>query len=167
MKTFRSHLLPLALSYLLFGGFLYSTAQDLPDQVATHFGVDGRPNDWMPRASYLGFIALFGAFFPGFIAAVASLSRVLPDSMINLPNQGYWLSPPRRRETLDYLTCQSLSLGIVAVGFAAGIHWCVIRANQLTPAHLDVRSLLLIAGGFVAAVVTFTLRLLWHFRRPE
>ncbi|OQW97948.1 MAG: hypothetical protein BWK77_00430 [Verrucomicrobia bacterium A1] len=61
------------LLYLAFSGFLALTAPELPDRVATHFGMEGAANDWMNRPSYLAFVAAFplllGVLFAGISAS--------------------------------------------------------------------------------------------------
>lgn len=71
----------------------------LPDRVATHFGIDGQPNDWMSRTSSTLMLCGIQLGLPLFLAGVMSLANRLPDSMINIPHREYWLHPDRRAAT--------------------------------------------------------------------
>jgi len=83
----------------------------LPDKVASHFGVAGRPDAWSSKEFfvkiYLVAVAFVAILFPG----VGFMVSKTPDNMINLPNKGYWLSPKRRQEAIDFLQQQFLWFG--------------------------------------------------------
>lgn len=75
----------------------------LPDTVAMHFGLDGRPDAWSAKESFFTvYMATVAASAVAFLAVAFGLSRI-PVSMISLPNKGYWLSPERRQATFDFL----------------------------------------------------------------
>ena len=78
----------------------------LPDRVASHFGVSGRPDAWEGKGVfmmiYLGVVAFIAVLFFG----MRHLLGRIPSSLINLPNKDFWLSPERRQETLDLLSQQ-------------------------------------------------------------
>ncbi len=167
MKPFRRVLVPFFLSYLIYGAFVFSTSLDLPDPVASHFNGAGRPDGWMSRAQYLIFIGLFGFFFPLVIAASTSITRLLPDKFVNIPNRDYWLAPERRSATFDFLTRHSFAFGHVAIGFVGGVHWTVTRANRHHPPHLEGYLLLPIVLLFLAATAFYIYRLISHFRCPD
>ena len=69
----------------------------LPERVATHFGIDGQPNDWMSRTAATLLLAAVQLGVPLFLVGVTSLARRMPNSMINIPHKDYWLHPDRRR----------------------------------------------------------------------
>ncbi|MDE2489499.1 MAG: DUF1648 domain-containing protein [Elusimicrobia bacterium] len=74
----------------------------LPDRVASHFGLSGAPDGWMPKRAFVGFevgvVLLLGA---ALLAASRSLSR-RTNERLNLPHKDYWLAPERREATLAY-----------------------------------------------------------------
>lgn len=74
----------------------------LPDRVAIHFGFSGNADGFSSKT----FSAIFNIGIIVFITALFmgirwSLSKV-PDSMLNIPNKEYWLTPERRDFTLIY-----------------------------------------------------------------
>ncbi len=83
----------------------------LPDRVASHFGVLGKPDAWSSKDSFVK----VNFFVVGLIAILFSsigysLKRI-PASLINLPNKDYWLSHERREETVDFLSRQFFWFG--------------------------------------------------------
>ena len=83
----------------------------LPERVASHFGGSGRPDAWSSKETflkiYVGAVAFIAVLFPG----VGFLVSKTPNSLINLPNKDYWLSPERRSETVASLSRQFLWSG--------------------------------------------------------
>src|SRR3954468_21478203 len=108
MKSRPTPALILGLLYLCFLGYLISSAPQLPDRVATHFGAGGEPDGWMSRSSHLLFMGVFGLAFPLFVVGLFFILRFLPDSGLNIPHRDYWLAPERRSETFAYLFRHSL-----------------------------------------------------------
>jgi Protein of unknown function (DUF1648) len=93
MKTFRS---PQILFILLVMGIILGFAicyPRLPERMASHFAMDGRPNGWQPKSAFT--IFFFGALGIACVVslAVPKLLGSLPLDMINLPNKEYWLAP--------------------------------------------------------------------------
>jgi uncharacterized membrane protein len=76
----------------------------LPDTVASHFGMGGQPDDWSSKATilavYLVLVAVLALMFLGFSFGLAHL----PVSLLNVPHKEYWLSPERRQETYAFLS---------------------------------------------------------------
>jgi uncharacterized membrane protein len=76
----------------------------LPDTVASHFGRSGKPDAWSSKLFFVNFylitIGIIVILFPG----IGSGMSKMPDSLINLPNKDYWLSPERRQETSESLS---------------------------------------------------------------
>ena len=76
----------------------------LPERVATHFGVDGQPNDWMSRTDSTMLLAGLQIGVPSFLLVMNTISSRFPESMLNIPNKDYWLSPERRGTTLAHMS---------------------------------------------------------------
>jgi uncharacterized membrane protein len=69
----------------------------LPEQFATHFDLNGNPNDWSHKGSFVYF---FGGVFLFSNAIMAGLYRWihrLPDDAINLPHKSFWFADPEKR----------------------------------------------------------------------
>ena len=104
-----------ALTATALGLYLYYLPR-LPDRLATHFGNNGRPNGWMDRDTFRWFYWIMVLGVPIFFAGITALIRVLPPSLVNIPNREYWLAPERRRETLHRMVdlMSLLSAGTMA-----------------------------------------------------
>jgi hypothetical protein len=83
--------------------FIYF-GRDFPPTMAVHFGLGGAPNGYMDRVKFIVLGSFLSFMLPIFIATVIGvLPRVLPPSMISLPNKAYWFAPERRAATLDFM----------------------------------------------------------------
>mgnify|MGYP000982640530 CR=1 FL=1 len=93
--------------------YLFSSASQLPQCVASHFNAAGEANGWMSRSAYVIFTSVFGLCLPLFIIGVFFTIRFMPVSIISLPNRDYWLAPERRVETNAYFMRQALWLACI------------------------------------------------------
>jgi uncharacterized membrane protein len=73
----------------------------LPEKMATHFDAGGQPDGWMSKAGFIAFAVLMQAGLAGIMFGVGKLIRVVPASMVNIPNRDYWLTEERREQTFD------------------------------------------------------------------
>lgn len=109
--------IPLALLLLLTSAsiaFFVFFGRDFPPTMAVLFGIGGRPNGYMDRVKFIVLGSFISFMVPTFIATVIGvLPRVLPASMISLPNKAYWFAPERRAATLDFMLWAGLWLACV------------------------------------------------------
>ena len=167
MKTLSKPALILGLLYLCFFSYLLFSVSHLPDCVATHFNGSGQPNGWMNRPTYLLFTAVFGFAFPLFLVGICFIVRFLPVRYYNIPRRDYWLAPERRSETFSYLFRHSLWFACMAVCFVIGIHFLIIRANSLTPAHLSTPMILGLMGCFLTGIVVWVVSMFRYFHSEK
>lgn len=101
----------------------------LPERVASHFGPSGRPDAWSGKDAfieiYVGVIAFIAVLFSG----MGFVLRKIPDSMINLPNKDYWLSPGRRQETVDRIARQAFWFGSATLVLMLDVFRQVFRVH--------------------------------------
>ncbi len=97
----------------------------LPEQMAIHFGPDGKANQWMSRAGATVLSCGLVVGLPLFFSIIPIAIRRLPTSTINIPYREYWLAPERREATLDWIS------GFM-FWFAAGIAVFIVAINHLT-----------------------------------
>ena len=103
---------------------------DFPPTMAVHFGIGGHANGEMDRVQFIVLGSFLSFMLPAFIAAmVGVLPRVLPVSMLSLPNKEYWLAPERREQTLDGLLWLGLWLGCLVQAFLMIVNIGIYRAN--------------------------------------
>jgi hypothetical protein len=165
IKTLRVPSLVLALACIVFVFYLFFSAPLLPDRVATHFAGSGQPNGWMSRSGHLLFTGLFGLGLPLFTAGICYAIRFLPATVISLPRRKHWLAPRRREETFAYLFRHSLWMASLEVGFVAGIHYLVVRANLATPVSLSTAESLGLVVLFAVGAGIWIFTLIRHFMK--
>lgn len=134
----------------------------LPDPLASHFDLSGRPNGYEGKTSF-ALVAVGVSLF--LLALFTSLPRTLmrmPHAYINLPNKAYWLAPERRAETFARLGTASDWMGCLTLGFLSAVFELVIRANlQRAPLSGQVW---LLTVGYVIVMLSVSLGL---FRMPK
>ncbi len=145
--------------------FVVLTSLALPPVVASHFGVTGTANGFMPRSVYILFMLVFTVVLP--LVMVVSLDQTLrhTHARINLPHREYWLAPERRDETIQFLQAHSIGFSTLLLVFLGFVHGLVVQANLQQPVRLSsgwfVGGLLV----FLVAVALWTGRLLTRFSR--
>ena len=155
----------LGLAIAAASAFVLATVEGLPDPVATHFGGSGTPDAWMSRRVYASALLFFVSVFPLLLAAaIGGVPRLVP-GLVSLPNRDYWLSPERRRASLEYLTAHACWLGCLITLTAAAIHGTILDAHREDPVRLDNGVVLTIVVVFLLTEVGW-IALLWRrFRR--
>lgn len=135
---------------------------NLPAEMASHFGANGEPDDWMSKEIYfvllavvLGLIVLEFTFLPFLI-------EKMPLSLINMPNKEYWFAPERRAETIEIFRHFFEWFSAALLGLFISINQLVIRAN-LTGESLSSNSWLIL-GAFLIFVVVWLIKFVRRFR---
>jgi uncharacterized membrane protein len=159
-------LLALAICYVLFFGYVITSYAGLPAHVASHFGIDGRPNGWMSREVCVGFTLSLGIFLPAIIVRTMATTGRIPVSFVKLPNRDYWLAQERRKATLAILLHYSLWLACMSVLFVTGLHWLIVQANpSVGEPHLSLIGIALVTGGFLVGTGIWVIFLRRHFSK--
>lgn len=132
----------------------------LPDQVASHFGADGKPDGWSTPTQFLIFGIGLGVLILVGIPLLGVLLGRGSGAGINLPHKDYWLDPrhPERRERFQQLLLEDLLCISALTG--ALLSWSiveVVRANQQVPPHsipwLPIVIYLVLILGYVIFMV--------------
>lgn len=115
-----------------------------PGQVAIHFGPGGQADGWGSagfNAAILCTISLlvFAIFF-----AMDRVLRLIPPSLVNLPNKDYWLAPERIESTRHVFAVQFRSFGAATLLLLTIAQLLAFKANLVNPPHLDEK---LFLGG--------------------
>ena len=167
VKSSRLVFAVLAVLWVAFAAYVWQTAAQLPERVATHFDAAGTPNGWMTRAEHVRFTMIFGTLVPAFVVGVFTLIRALGGRGMNIPNKDYWLAPERQQATVDFVQRHGIWLAGLLVAFIAGIHASILRANAPVPAVLPLADVGWIAGSFGVAILVWAVLLVARFlRRP-
>ncbi|MGH7872873.1 MAG: DUF1648 domain-containing protein [Candidatus Binatia bacterium] len=147
--------------------FVVYTGSYLPENVATHFGIDGEANGWMTRGGYLLFILSLMVGVSSLVSMlVGGLSRKFPQ-WTNVPNRDYWLAPERREESLRYLSAHGKRLGCLILIMMLGMHYTVLIANHLRPPTLPASTFSSVIIGFALALVWWIIRLYRRFGKTS
>ena len=138
----------------------------LPERVATHFGVDGKPNDWMSRSASTRVFLALQLGVPVFMLVMTSLATRMPASMVNIPNREYWLHPERRNATKAHMSMMMTWIAVFTSLFMTAIGHLTFMANK-TGNGLNLPLFLSALVTFLVAVFTIAGRSMWHFRMPR
>ena len=137
----------------------------LPDTVASHFSAAGAPDGYSSKQSFLTMaLVLVGGVLLLF-AALGWLLRVLPPSLINMPNREYWLAPERRLATVAELSRALLWFGAVTRAFVIGILELTVRANLDELTGLPTWAFWGLLGGYLAYSLGWLIWLILRFAK--
>ena len=137
----------------------------LPNRIASHFGIDGKPDGFMSKSGFL--ISMVGLQFglAIFLTGIGWITAKLPKSMINIPHREYWLHADRAAETLSWLQGVMNWITASTTLFMALIFYLVIRANMLGEVKLPTLGFTLIMVIYLIAILILVVRITLHFRR--
>jgi len=149
------------------GIFIALLVADLPDVVAVHFDAAGRADGFATREASREFMLAFTLGTPMFVMLVtALLPRVLPASMVNVPNRAYWLAPERSRETLAYLSGHGTWFACLLVIFLTVVAYLLVRANLTQPPVFPTRLLIAALLMLFASIGVWALCMFRRFAMP-
>ena len=134
--------------------------------MAIHFNASGRADGWGYKHQFFVFYGVIVAVMSLLFWGLPLVIRLVPESLINLPNKEYWLAPERKKQTLDRLSDQMLFTGCMALLLMDGILFLVIKANLSAIPALPTEWMWGLIVVFIAANVVWTINLIRSFRRP-
>jgi uncharacterized membrane protein len=137
----------------------------LPDRIATHFGIDGSPNEWMSKANATLLLCGVQVGLPLLLLGIAlSLSKI-PNSLINIPNREYWLQADRREASLGHMQNMLAWIAVlVAIEINAIVHLTFLANRDGTGLNKGLFVGILLT--FLAAIFTIAGTSMWRFRMP-
>jgi uncharacterized membrane protein len=138
----------------------------LPARVATHFDAQGRANAWMSKDTAIGLMIAFQVGVPLLLVGVASLTALVPNSLISLPNREFWLAPERRSETLATVRGSLIWIACALSAFTMFCSHLTFLANR-NAGQLPVGWMWLALALFNAVILGLVARLFWRFRLPQ
>jgi len=138
----------------------------LPAEVASHFDANGNPNGGMSKSAFATLmIALdvsIGLTFLGIGRAV----KLLPVSLINIPNREYWLAGEQRESSLKTIAGFCYWAGIPTLLLLMIVFQLTVIAN-LRNANLDSTVFWGTMIGYVIVLVGSCVWLLRRFSNTE
>ena len=173
MKTWSQDSVRSTLKYLwIFSIFLliwqgYSSYSKLPDQLATHFDMSGKPDGWSSKGN---FFVTWYAVILGINALTIFMTLMItkgkfPASILNVPNKDYWLATEERKEEcikrIEPVIFATFSLTNITFSI---VYQAIIQSNIETIFRFPVWSI------FVPLVIMFIYvfaYLATAFKKPE
>lgn len=145
--------------------FIIIEHSQLPDQVASHFSLSGKPDSYMNRDSFTALKLFIFLMIPATFIGVNYLIGISPKSMINLPNRNYWLSDERKAETLDAIKIRLLALAIITQLFMTFVFRNVHDFNTEAGHSIEIMpvGILIIYFIFIGFVIA---EMYYRFRKP-
>jgi hypothetical protein len=142
------------------------SAGGLPDRVASHFGVSGQADGFMPREVFVALMTLTASVLPATIwfLQVGSARR----GRARIPHAAHWLAPPQRPHTLAYLEWHAAAFSVALAAFMVFVHWRVVLANaeRAAGARLAPWPFFFGLGVFLVFTLAWALALQRRFRDP-
>ena len=139
----------------------------LPETVAIHFGLGGRPDGWASKETHalLMFFVDVIAFLPIYFSS-AVIDR-MPARFLSLPYKAYWLKGENRDRAKVMLARMTDEFGLWLFGFLFGVSLLAIDANRSMPVRLNEPVFLMLLAAFLLYTLIWTVRLVLRFRPPE
>ena len=150
--------------------FFIFFGRDFPPSMAVHFGIGGRPDRYVDRVKFIVLGSFLSLMLPTLIATlVGVLPRVLPTSMLNLPNKNYWMAAERREHALNVMLWFGLWLACLVQAFLMVVNVGIYRANLTQPPALGAMGALVFVPGLalVSAIVFWGVALARAFAMPR
>jgi uncharacterized membrane protein len=139
----------------------------LPSRMAIHFNASGMADGWGPK---LPFFVLLGSVFVLLLILFGGLGlllRKLPDSMLNLPNKEYWLTPERRELTHKRIGEQAFLMGALTLLLLDGVLYLSCSANLSPEPSMHPELLWGMLTVFFTINIGFIILMIRNFRLPE
>jgi uncharacterized membrane protein len=139
----------------------------LPDTVAIHFGLGGRPDGWASKeihALLMLFVDVI-AFLPIYFSS-AMIDR-MPAWFLSLPYKAYWLKGENRARAKVMLSDMMDEFGLCLFGFLLGVALLAIDANRSTPVRMNEPVFLMLLAAFLLYTLIWAIRLVLRFRPPD
>lgn len=146
-----------AVAVIVSTAFVIATGQDLPVRVASHFGLRGAADSFLSRDAYVLIFALLTSVVPIVSVAVKTVVARLRPGGACKRHREFWSSPENRDTAITYCTTRSLIIGGMLSLFLAGMHYTVLRANEVQPPRLPYPDFPLLTGLFLIAVAVVSL----------
>ena len=138
-----------------------------PDVMASHFNVQGNPDNFVPKLEFFGFQAKTVAVVLIAGLVIQILTLMMPAQWINMPNREYWLAPERRQDTLDRIGSFGAALfTIVLIVVQAGFELSV-SANLQKPIVFAAQLMVPMIIGFFVLSLALLFWLARSFRLPS
>ena len=146
---------------------VWSLWSQLPDTMASHFGLSGRADSYMSKEGFFLVVALVGGGALAAVFASPILIRRLPPSLINLPNRHYWLANDERREIAIQRVADLLGgMGVATAALLAVAIELVMQAN-LHRTNFDNRTFMIVMAAYLGFAIYVFIQKMRLLKVPE
>jgi serine/threonine protein kinase len=149
--------------YAAYVALVLTSASQLPERVATHFGFEGRADGWMSRSVYQVFQIAFPLVISLIFTGTSAMVRFFPAKYVNLPRKDFWLVPERRALTASIIRSRMTWLACLMTLFFGGLHLLTLEANRVQPPQLPMGGLLMVVMFFLISLMIWVILLLMRF----
>jgi uncharacterized membrane protein len=139
----------------------------MPEKMATHFGIGGWANGWMAKNDFFLMLGGLCCFIAVLFAVLPRLIAKFPDSLINIPNKPYWMTPERRPKAMAILGRNMLWMANLVLALFLGMGYLTYKANLMAEPALDERLSLFLMAGFVTGMLATVILLIVAYRVPK
>lgn len=144
---------------------VFQVWDDLPPNMASHFGASGDPNGFMGRDNFFVFYATITGFVTALLLGIPLLIQHAPPGTTNLPQLSEGASRATRDAAIQRIGGAFHSYSLVTVLFALGVLELVVRAN-LSRRGLDNGPFFLMLGGYMLFNLVWTVWLITRLAKP-
>ena len=137
----------------------------LPEKVATHFGLSGQPDAWMDRTRATLLMLGVQLGLPWLLVGIGLLTRFMPATLINIPHREYWLRPERRAYTLANLLHFVTVVAVTVALFMIAINHLTFVANMRGQA-LNLRAFAIVLVLYIAGIILMIAGVWRRFKVP-
>jgi len=138
----------------------------LPELVASHFSMAGKPDSYMGKAAFTALKLFLFLMIPATFIGINKIIEKSPKGMINLPNRDYWLSDKRKAETIDAIKIRLLVLAIITQLFMAFVFRKVYDFNTETGHSVEIMPIEILIIYFILIGLVIA-EMLYRFRKPD
>lgn len=138
---------------------------NLPNRIATHFNIRGRPDGWMDKTNATLLMLALQLGLPWLLVGVGEVIRYLPASLINIPRREYWLHTDRREASLAYIRTWTGWVAIAVLLFMMSIGHLTYMAN-LRGAPLNLVAFGTLLGLYLIGIVLLVAAMVRRFTVP-
>lgn len=134
----------------------------MPEGMATHFGLDGRANGWMNRSAFLVFTLAMAAFAVGLRWLLVFTARM--QKGINIPGY-HMLSVEEKVEFATVMEQKSWVFGCLFISFFISVNVLIFSTNSDGSERLAAIPAIFITVVYVGAMLWWSLTLVSSVQR--
>ena len=142
-------------------------ATQLPAKVAIHYGATGLPDSWASNTVNLAMNIAIPVFLVVLFLIIPVILKVIPASLVNLPNRKYWLSAERKEATIEHMSQQLNIFGVVIMFLLIALEHLTYKANMTSPVRLNEKAAWVIFISFMVFTIAWLFKFYKRYRLPR